>query len=197
MREIRIDDQLGRRGRKQKILVFIPNKGILEFKGESIPPVLRVISEEYSQNEKWSCFVWTLYVEEEVQVKSFFQDWGVEIYFPEKTWNAVYWRIWDFFKTDEVFLSKAQIQNAIREIFPETAQRLDEEEIKFKHPLLDKLLQEQIKLSEQKEKLHKEIKIRKTQQQLKEAQEKVSKVRKVLKDNKSFSLAELQDLYNS
>lgn len=125
---IRINNKLASRG-CQHLNLIVAQLGdtqvIFEFKGESIPGLLQVVSTAYTRDGKWSHYDWFVEAQEGVGFFKFSQDWGSGTYIPESRWAEAR----ENFRRQATPLSLENdaIDRFIRARLPDAACRLDTE----------------------------------------------------------------------
>ena len=126
---IRLDDRLASRGCQHMNLIVAQlgdTQVIFEFKGESIPGLLRVIDTQYTKQGRWSHHDWFVEAQTGVSLFKFSQDWGTGAYLPEGRWAEAR----ENFKRQAtpVQLEDSAIDRFIRARLPDAAAHLDAEE---------------------------------------------------------------------
>lgn len=125
----KISDQIGNRGRAQMRLLLVPGAGIVEFTGESIAPVCRVLSQSFEKNGKWSATTWEVELADGCQLVSYFQDFGTGEYFTSVTWSGAVAELLRQFSGGSTpadhGLTASQVEWAIRAIFPRSSAAID------------------------------------------------------------------------
>lgn len=101
------------------LLLICPKQGIVEFKGESIPPVLSVVKEDVVDGKKQ----WTVELKKGYIIRSFYKDPGSGKYFPTMSWEKAI----EFFNKElnyiprKLEVSDEMMERAIRSIFKDSA----------------------------------------------------------------------------
>jgi len=126
---IRLDDRLASRGCQHMNLIVAQlgdTQIISEFKGASIPGLLRVIDTQYTKQGRWSHHDWFVEAQAGVGVFKFSQDWGTGAYLPEGRWEEAR----ENFRRQAtpVQLEDSAIDRFIRARLPDAAAHLDAEE---------------------------------------------------------------------
>lgn len=125
MAEISVNNRQGSRDRQAVILIGIEGKGIFLFVGDSIPGLVRILNSQFTKDGKWSHTTWLLDVADGVEVVRFHQGWDTGCFIESETWKGAINELQGRFKTLQ--FTEAQIERAIRSIFPKVAERLDRE----------------------------------------------------------------------
>ena len=126
----KINDRMGSRGILHKNLVVAPGQGIVEFRGESISPVLRVMSKEYEKGGKWSHSTWTVELREGATILEWHQDWGTGSWFKSQGLTGAVEEL-SAALPEGHGLNSAQVERAIRSIWPKTSSALAAEDAAF------------------------------------------------------------------
>ena len=125
----KINDRMGSRGILHKNLVVAPGQGIVEFRGESISPVLRVVSKEYEKNGKWSHSTWTVEMSGATLLE-WYQDWGTGEWFKARGLKGAVEEMTAALPEGHG-LTSDQVERAIRHIWPKTSAALAAEDQAF------------------------------------------------------------------
>ena len=125
----KINDRIGSRGIHHKNLVVAPKQGIVEFTGDSIPPVLRVLSKEYEKAGKWSHSTWTVEMTGATIIE-WSQDWGTGAWFKARGLKGAVEDLTAALPEGHG-LAPSQVARAIRAIWPKTSHTLAEEDAAF------------------------------------------------------------------
>ena len=154
MKTVTCNNRIGSRSLRHVNLLLCPDMGIVEFKGTDIPPVLRVLKEEYTKDGKWSHSTWTVELEDDYELLSYSQDWEMGTYFPVRTWEEAIKRLdWALErKPTKMGISDEMLARAVRAIFPKSAAEIDAAEAEFTTAgnVLAELLAAQAELAEAK-----------------------------------------------
>ncbi|NCC41917.1 MAG: hypothetical protein EOM21_21405, partial [Gammaproteobacteria bacterium] len=116
MKVITLNNQLGPRSLSHLnlLLARVGEKDlIVEFRGESIPGVARVVKEDYTENGKWSHSTWQVELAEGIAGFTFSQDWETGRYL-ERTWGATFERFRQAVKAE---VSDEAIERFVRAYF--------------------------------------------------------------------------------
>ena len=124
-----LNNAMGSRGIRHKNLVVAPGQGIVEFTGESISPVVRVLATGYEKNGKWSYSSWTVELTG-VSVLEWTQDWGTGSWFKSNGLKGAVEELTAALPEGHG-LSAAQVKRALRAIWPKTAATLAENDAAF------------------------------------------------------------------
>jgi hypothetical protein len=119
---IKLNDKRGSRD-IMHINIIVFDGALVQFKGESIPPVARVVNESFDKNGKWSATTWVVELIEGAEAFAFAQDWGTGQWFTGKTWAEAVTRIRNAGCPDSV--ANEAIVRFIRSNFPKAASELD------------------------------------------------------------------------
>lgn len=131
---VNADDKLGSRSRRH-INLFVCPEGIVNFTGQSIAPVMRVLKENYTKNGKWSHSTYAVEIDQTHELLPFFQDWETGNWFNSKTWSEA---IAEFDRKlgghpRKMGLSDALLEDVIRTLFPNFSADMDLEAAAFAH----------------------------------------------------------------
>lgn len=85
MATVQFNDGIGSRDLRHRNLLVIPGQGIVEFLGENIAPVVRVLKEEFEKNGRWSKTTWTVELLGGALPFVFSQDWETGKYHNART----------------------------------------------------------------------------------------------------------------
>jgi hypothetical protein len=119
------NDSIGSRNIQHINVLVVRGQGLVQFKGESIPPVARVTKEEYTKNGKWSHTTWTVELTDEANLIPFKQDWGIGKYFPVTTWQEAIKRVREADRVAMDGVTDTMIETFIRATFPKVAENLN------------------------------------------------------------------------
>lgn len=194
------DDKLGHRNRKHINLLVLKGQGIVEFRGESIPPALRVIRRNFVRNGKWSHNWWEVEIDESQAIPVVFsQEWETGEYFTSCTWTDAISLLGEIVQASENGITDAMIETFIRGRFPEDADRFDEEETKNSDNKTAELLAAQAELAAaQKEaaelvkKIHQMEEAERLRAEAEATRQRVAKAREMMA--KGVSLADLKSI---
>lgn len=207
MKQYTVDDQMLSRGR-QKMNILVTKLGIVEFTGKHIPPVLKVIKEDYSKNGKWSHSTYHIEVDESCEMVTWSQDFELGTYVTAKRWKEA---LQDFRNKINIDVTDEMIENFIRHRLEKAAEKLDNyEQIVAQQTSLEELMQNQSVFAEaQQKKSQAQATIQLANQmieQVEQAQaeaeeaerqaETAKSVIETLKSGKSFNLADLKSALN-
>ena len=130
MTTIKINDRIGSRNIHHRNLLVAPKQGIVEFQGDSISPVLRVVSKEYEKNGKWSHYTWTVEMSAGATILEWYQDWGTGAWFKARGLAGAVEELTAALPEGHG-LNPTQVERAIRAIWPKTSSALAEEDAAF------------------------------------------------------------------
>lgn len=199
MKVVKVNDELGHRGRGNKLLVVTPTL-ITLFTGKGMPGMFRVLGENFTKNGKWSHSTWEVECNEGISIIKFVQDFGSGEWINAHCWKSA---VIEFRgKIHSSDHDESVVIRAIRAIFPKTAERLDLEELQASQDpasIIKELIaaQEALALAQQQESAVKARLLQleeaeRIQVEAKETQERVSKASSLLKSGKKISLADLK-----
>ena len=205
MKTVSVNDKLGHRARRHTNLLLCPNLGIVEYKGESIPPVARVVSKSYIRNGRWSHWTWETELQDDFELLPFSQDWETGKYFNEGTWAEAVKRLDNELEgwPTKLRISAAQLEMAIRAIWPEAAAEIDAAEAAFSDSgdmLADLFGAQQELLTAKQAERQAAAKVRqaeeaeRTRQEAADIRARVERVTNLLESGQKISLADLQKL---
>jgi hypothetical protein len=145
---ITFNNGIGHRGRKH-INLLCHDQIILKFEGKSIPGVVRVLSENYTKQGKWSQSRWEIELAPGFTAFEHHQDWESGDWFPARTWDRL---VEDFNSTSGLSLAREVVERYVRAEHPEVATALDDEEEAFNTPFnsLAALIEAQAKKANKK-----------------------------------------------
>ena len=129
MATVKFNDGIGSRDLRHRNLVVIPGQGIVEFVGENIAPVVRVLKEEYEKNGRWSKTTWTVELNGALPFV-FSQNWETGKYHNARTVSQA---VADFSAKlpDGHNLSDRQVEQALWALWPQTMTVLAKAEQSF------------------------------------------------------------------
>jgi len=194
------DDKLSHRRREHINLLVLKGQGIVEFCGESIPPVLRVIRKGSVRNGKWSHNWWEVEIDDSQAIPIVFsQEWETGEYFTSCTWSDAISLLGEIVQSDENSITDAMLETFIRARFPKDADRFDEEEANNSDNKIAELLAAQAELAAaQKEAAEMVKKIRQMEEterlraEAEATRQRMTKAREMMA--KGISLAELKSI---
>jgi len=125
MKTTTCNDSIGSRSIQHINVLVVRGQGLVQFKGESIPPVARVVRTEYTKNGKWSHTTWSVELADEASIVTFSQDWGIGKYFPVATWQEAINRVREADRVAMDGVTDPMIERFIRSTFPKVAADLD------------------------------------------------------------------------
>jgi hypothetical protein len=129
MKTVKINNRQGSRDCQQVQILLVAGRGIVQFKGESIAPVCRVIGTDHTKDGKWSHTTWTVELAEDCQIISYFQNAGTGKFFYSQGWDGAIVELMKRFEGGitpaDHGLTRDQVVSAIRAIFPRSAAAID------------------------------------------------------------------------
>ena len=127
-----VNDRLGHRGRHSKILIVAAGFGIIEFLGKNIIPAATILRKDYTKNGKWSHNTYQIECPDKVWAIKYCQDFDNGTWLSSLTWEGA---LVEFCKNlsyycsvplEELALTDAMLEKAIRRIFPSVVEKLDD-----------------------------------------------------------------------
>ncbi len=119
------NNQLGSYDEPHKNIIEIKECTVLEFQGNTIPGIIRVISEDCIGEGVQSYYTWTCELMSKCKLITLTQNWKTGRWLISRTWNEVAKEL-----REKGFTAPAK--NIVRKLFPMTAEVLDNEEIVWK-----------------------------------------------------------------
>lgn len=204
MKTATANNAMGSRSLRHVNLLLCPGQGIVEFTGKDIPPVLRVVKEDYTRNGKWSHSTWTVEIQDDFELLAYGQDWEMGKFFPGKTWPEALKRLNSKLdgKPAKMGITEAMMERAIRSIFPKSAAAIDAAEAEFANAgnALAELLAAQDELSAARKaeaevlgQIRQMEEAEKMRQEAAETRARVERANSLLKSGQKISLADLKN----
>lgn len=136
---VNVDDKLGSRSRRHINLLICP-EGIVNFTGQSIAPVMRVLKENYTKNGKWSHSTYAVEIDQAHELLPFRQDFETGKWFNSKTWAEA---IDEFDRKlgghpRRMGLPDVLLKGTIRKLFPNFSADMDLEEAAHQYATKEK-----------------------------------------------------------
>lgn len=120
------NDGIGSRRIRHINLLAVAGQGIVQFTGQSIAPVLRVIKTTAEGGGKWHKNIWTCEVQDGAELFSFSQDWEMGTWFTSSTWDGAITELRRAIpETVRDTLTDDMIVRCIRATLPKPAATLD------------------------------------------------------------------------
>ena len=201
---VKFNDKLGHRGLYHKNVLAVVTAGIfVEFAGETIPGVVRVVRSDYSKNGKWSHSTWDCELAEGIVATVHPQDWETGEYFNSATWPLAIAEFLRRFPDLSGPTWEAAVERFIRATYARSASRLDAEASRSSEaaPIAELIAaQEQLataqrELARAKSEVGQLLAAREAEELAAELTRKTAAVTERLAGARKLSLADLQDLY--